>query len=338
MSKQEIIRVLLLADTHLGFDLPRHPRSNRRLRGPDFFDCTRAALSPALRGDADLVIHGGDLLYRSKVRAGLVQAALEPLLEVADTGVPVLLVPGNHERGAIPFPLLTGHPHLHILHHTRTQVLKVDKYTIALGGWPYHREAGLRFRKLLAESTLCDTQADLRLLCVHQAFAGARVEGFRFRADAQTIDARQLPTGIAAVLSGHIHRWQVLEEAPDGSRLAAPLIYPGSVERCSHAEEEEEKLALLLHFLPDAQGGRLQQITPVPLPARPMLSITLPTDFDRDTLIKLLAPLPENSVLRLRVTASPAAEQLKLLSSSYLRELAPYMNISLSGLAKTKTG
>ena len=219
MSKQEIIRVLLLADTHLGFDLPRHPRSNRRLRGPDFFDCTRAALSPALRGDADLVIHGGDLLYRSKVRAGLVQAALEPLLEVADTGVPVLLVPGNHERGAIPFPLLTGHPHLHILHHTRTQVLKVDKYTIALGGWPYHREAGLRFRKLLAESTLCDTQADLRLLCVHQAFAGARVEGFRFRADAQTIDARQLPTGIAAVLSGHIHRWQVLEEAPDGSRF-----------------------------------------------------------------------------------------------------------------------
>ena len=32
-----MIRVLLLADTHLGFDLPSKPRVERRRRGPDFF-------------------------------------------------------------------------------------------------------------------------------------------------------------------------------------------------------------------------------------------------------------------------------------------------------------
>jgi hypothetical protein len=36
------------------------------------------------------VVHGGDLLYRSKVPPALVSAALEPLLEVADLGVPVV--------------------------------------------------------------------------------------------------------------------------------------------------------------------------------------------------------------------------------------------------------
>jgi len=32
-----IIRILLMADTHLGFDLPFRPRIKRRRRGPDFF-------------------------------------------------------------------------------------------------------------------------------------------------------------------------------------------------------------------------------------------------------------------------------------------------------------
>ena len=32
-----IIRILFLADTHLGYDLPFRPRIQRRRRGPEFF-------------------------------------------------------------------------------------------------------------------------------------------------------------------------------------------------------------------------------------------------------------------------------------------------------------
>ncbi len=106
-----MIKILLLADTHLGFDLPSRPRTDRRRRGPDFFANTRRALEPALAGVVDLVVHGGDLLFRSKVRSGLVAQALESLLEVADRGVPVVLVPGNHERSALLYPLLAAHQH-----------------------------------------------------------------------------------------------------------------------------------------------------------------------------------------------------------------------------------
>ena len=95
-AQQPTCRVLLLADTHLGFDQPFSPRVKKRRRGPDFFVNTERALQPALDGDVDVVIHGGDLLYRSKVPARLVSMAFEPLLRVADTGVPVVLgnVPG----------------------------------------------------------------------------------------------------------------------------------------------------------------------------------------------------------------------------------------------------
>jgi hypothetical protein len=42
-----IIPILLLADTHLGFDLPFRPRIKRRRRGPDFFANFERALMPA---------------------------------------------------------------------------------------------------------------------------------------------------------------------------------------------------------------------------------------------------------------------------------------------------
>jgi len=57
-----IIRILIPADTHLGFDLPFHPRIQRRRRGPEFSANFKSALLPALQGRVDCVVHGGDLL------------------------------------------------------------------------------------------------------------------------------------------------------------------------------------------------------------------------------------------------------------------------------------
>ena len=61
-------RILLLADTHLGFDLPLRPRVERPRRGADFFRNFELALRPALQGKVDLVIHGGDLAQIGVVR------------------------------------------------------------------------------------------------------------------------------------------------------------------------------------------------------------------------------------------------------------------------------
>jgi hypothetical protein len=51
-----IIRILFLADTHLGFDLPFRPRIQRRRRGPEFFANFERALRPALRDRVDCVV------------------------------------------------------------------------------------------------------------------------------------------------------------------------------------------------------------------------------------------------------------------------------------------
>ena len=127
-----IIRILLIADTHLGFDLPFRPRIQRRRRGPEFFANFDRALKPALNGEVDAVVHGGDLLYRSKVPPRLVEMAFDPLKQVAEAGVPVYLVPGNHERSAIPHGHLAQHPGIHLFDRPRTFTLQTRKGSLAL--------------------------------------------------------------------------------------------------------------------------------------------------------------------------------------------------------------
>ena len=106
----------------------------RRRRGEDFFRNFDRALEPACTGEVDVVVHGGDLFYRSRVPAWLAEAALAPLKRLAASGVPVLLIPGNHERGRMPFPLLALDERLHVFDRPRSIVLEAHGLRVAFIG------------------------------------------------------------------------------------------------------------------------------------------------------------------------------------------------------------
>lgn len=335
-----MLRVLLLADTHLGFDLPWKPRVERRRRGPDFFANYQRALAPALAGDVDLVVHGGDVLFRSKVPPRLVQMAFEPLMQVADAGVPVVVVPGNHERSAIPYPLLASHPAVHILHHPRTVRFEARGLRVAVAGFPFERhDVRGRFKELV-ESTgwrrtpdagrASGATADVRLLCLHQTVAGARVGpvGYTFRRGEDVIRGRDVPAGFAAVLAGHIHRRQVLTVDLADRPLATPVLYPGSIERTSAAERDEPKGYMTLEVAPGDHGGRLESWTFHQLPARPMVDVDLdPTGLSQPQLTarlkRLLAGVDPDAVVRLRLAGVPEGEAGEALRAAAVRDLAP---------------
>jgi DNA repair exonuclease SbcCD nuclease subunit len=259
VSANPRIRVLALGDTHLGLDLPRRPRSARPRRGQDFFDAYARALAPAFAGEVDLVIHLGDLLYRSRVPAGLQGQALAPLLALARLGLPVCLVPGNHERSALPYPLLDRHPRLHVFDRPMCVLLRVRGVSLAVAGFPFHR-AGIRaaFPRLLGATGLSGTRADIGLLCLHEAVEGARVAGFTFPAWRPDVVPGQALPAVAAVLAGHVHRHQVLCRDLSGRPLPSPVLYPGSTGRTSPAEAGEAKGSLRLGLEPGpTPAGRL---------------------------------------------------------------------------------
>ncbi|MCB9472194.1 MAG: DNA repair exonuclease [Candidatus Delongbacteria bacterium] len=335
------LRILLLADTHLGFDQPRHPRKDLPRRGEDFFRCHRAALAPAFAGEVHCVIHGGDLLFRSKVPASLVSLALAPYLELAHAGTPVFMVPGNHERSWIPHSLFEQHPRLRICNTPCGSTLELAGRQVFLCGIPYRRSIRRELPLLLEEAGWRDARAELKLLCLHQSVEGAQVGpvNYTFRHGEDVLAAAQIPPDCDALLSGHIHRQQVLTQDLHGGALPCPVIYPGSVERTSFAEVDEQKVALILEWRP---GARRPLIHHLPLPARPMFARTLQLDDLKPArlpaaLASLCADVPPESVLGLRLSGPITAELAPLLRRSVLRDLLPDgIRLSLSHAANRR--
>lgn len=318
------VRVLFVSDSHLGFDLPSRPRIVRRRRGDDFFANFDHALEPARRGAVDAVVHGGDLLYRSRVPAWLAEAALAPLKRIAASGVPVLLVPGNHERGRVPYPLLALDENLHIFDRPRSIVIEARGVRVAFIGFPYTPRIRQRFRETLATATERLFGAHVRVLCLHQCIEGASCGpgNFVFRSGDDVIRRSDLPLDLAVTLCGHVHRHQVLRP-----EYRAPVIYAGSIERTSFAEAREPKGYVVLEL--DRSG--LVDVEFRPLPARPMVTRTLSFEREdgRDALARLAAAIestPLDAVVQLRlVGATPP-----IVDAATLRAMAGARNVTLA--------
>lgn len=333
-----IIRILLVADTHLGFDLPFRPRIKRRRRGPDFFANFERALLPALSGEVDTVVHGGDVLYRSKVPVRLVEMAFEPLKRVADTGIPVYLVPGNHERSAIPHGYLAEHANIHVFDHPRTFILQTPSGSLALAGFPFVR-TGIRrdFLSIVEHTGWRRVKADSRVLCLHQSVDGATVgpSNYMFRYGHDVIRIADIPREFCATLAGHIHRFQVLSKDLKGKPLQAPVFYPGSIERTSFAEKDEKKGYLILEFeTAKTSSGRLRNWRFHTLPARPMSQLELHAAGMNGSQIQTwiqshLFEIPSDSIVKLKVHGKVSEEAMTVFSAPALRAMAPdTMNIS----------
>jgi DNA repair exonuclease SbcCD nuclease subunit len=315
--------VLFVSDTHIGFDWPARPRIVRRRRGDDFFQNFERALEPARTGEVDVVVHGGDLLYRSRVPAWLVETALAPLKRLASSGVPVLLVPGNHERGRIPCSLLAVHDGLYVFDRPRSVVLDADGVRVAFIGFPYTHDIRRRFPHMLAATSRQNTTADVRVLCVHHCVEGATCGpgNFTFRFGADVIRTADLPRDVAVVLSGHIHRHQVLRPAG-----RPPVIYAGSVERTSFAEAPETKGFVILQFTQSGLGSFEFR----PLPARPMVARTVHFDDADPTegharVAAAIDSTPHDAVVHLRVTGAIPAT----LTAATLRAMAGVRTVTL---------
>ena len=328
------MRVLLIADSHLGFDLPLRPRVKRRRRGHDFLANYQRALQPALNGEADIVVHAGDVFDRPAVPASLAYQALEPLRRIAERGVPVFIVPGNHERSRLPHARFAVHPNVHVYERPRTFVVDVAGVRVALAGFPYERRnVRGRFAELLARTEWQRTAADARLLCVHHCFEGATVgpQNFTFTTADDVIRIHDVPSSFCAVLSGHIHRHQVLSSDLRRRPVAVPVLYPGSIERTAWAEIGETKGYMTLRVEGVGTADVLWQFHE--LPARPMIAHRInvsglsPLELER-AIRDIIVAAPDDAVLGIRIDGEPSGVHSRVLAAAHLRRIVPETIIS----------
>jgi DNA repair exonuclease SbcCD nuclease subunit len=252
--------------------------------------------------------------------------------------VPVYIVPGNHERSRIPLHLWAAHPHIHIFDAPKTFLHHAPDGTLALAGFPFERQVRNGFIRLVDRTRYRGLDVAARVICLHQAVEGAQVgpSDFTFRRGPDVVRGSDIPSGFTAVLAGHIHRAQVLTHDLNRRPLAAPVIYPGSVERTAFAERHEDKAyAIVTIDLGVPDRASLVDITLHPLPARPMLVLDfLPESPGRELLKQLraqLLALDSDAVVRIRLGGPHSAVARTLLTAAALRELAPpTMNVTVA--------
>ncbi|MCA9824884.1 MAG: metallophosphoesterase, partial [Dehalococcoidia bacterium] len=267
------VRVVLTADTHLGFDQPSRPRIERRRRGDDFEANFCRVLDHVLHTHPDLLVVAGDVFHTPRPPEALVDRTLGSLAEVAAAGIPVFVLAGNHDRSQLPPSLWLGHPSVHVFDKPRTFVLERGDTTVAIGGLPFSRRIGASAPDLIRATGIGEVAADLRLLAMHQSVDGARVgtHDFQFRPGSEVLRREALPRSLTAVVAGHVHRHQVLANG-----CSPPVLYPGSIERTSFAEREEPKGFLDISFR-RADNGIWQMAHEFHrLPTRPMVDVALP--------------------------------------------------------------
>ena len=324
-------RIVFFADTHLGFDFPVRPRIERRRRGPDFFDNFHRVLDYARETRPDVVLHGGDLFFRARVPQPIIDMVYSDLYQFAAQGIPILIVPGNHERSILPGSLFLGHPNIHIFDQPRSFVFDVDGAQLVFSGFPCRRmDVCEQFSPLLEASGWGQHAGACQLLCLHQTVEGASVgpSGYTFRHGKDVIPRAALPQAAIAILSGHIHRKQVLQARQAGEHRSPPVIYPGSIERTSFAERDETK-GFYDITLTKAMDGRwgIEKLDFRELPARPMVDLVLGKGLAPGQVVDYIraesSQMDPDSIVRLRCEIGVDEAVKQATTSRLLREILP---------------
>jgi exonuclease SbcD len=268
------MRFIHTADTHLGFEMGRTPAQDlpgRRKRAARIGANFQTVVDRALECQADLFIHGGDLFNKHYLPRLLLEEWIRPLSALDRAGIPVLVIPGNHERSEFPYDLFHGFKKAVVFDRPQSVVLNTGGYRLGVAGFPFIRDHSRDiFLKALEETGYRDLKTDLNFLITHQAFDQAAVGPGEFifhsgRKD--TVERRTLPLDFEYIAAGHIHRYQVLDHP---RQPGIKFAYPGSIQRLSFVEKDEAK-----GFIEGELEGQRIHVRFRPLPAYSLESVEI---------------------------------------------------------------
>jgi DNA repair exonuclease SbcCD nuclease subunit len=263
----------------------------------------------------------------------------QSLLAFTNYGIPIYIIPGNHERSQLPLSLFLNHPLINVFNDPGTFNIQSKDAKITISGFPCERdEIKSRFNAHLKKSGWYQVNAQIKLLCMHQVIEGASVgpKNYTFRAGEGVIPISYMPDDAQAILCGHIHRHQVLFKHQKGDKLPLPVIMAGSTERTSFAEMKEEKGFYHLVFRPGwDQQWHLERLKFIRLRTRPMVDITInPPRQAVDLEIQIrnkIRDLDKNAIIRFISDSYFNSDLVWPINSDRIRQILPEtMNFSFS--------
>lgn len=300
------VQILLTADNHL--DPPASIFGPKRFeRRRDHLRCFEEAIQYAKDNRPDFLLLAGDVF--DTIRPGnLVRARImEDFKAVHDLGVRILAVSGDHdtpkvaEEGSSPLAVYGNSGYVHFFHDPSEfsfRRFSIEGMNVDVGGLSRNPLLGSNLDPLAKAQIRFD--GDVNILLTHYP-----VEGFvGYSRDDPIIRLASVPSNCQLVCVGHFHAYQTKE------LQHTTIIYPGSTERASFQEENEEKGFAWIEL--DKTGVVSREH--VKTSARPFKTIDTYFPDDPTPMVLLKQVLDESknqeAAVRLRVLGHVTAEQL----------------------------
>ncbi|MCP4397841.1 MAG: exonuclease SbcCD subunit D [bacterium] len=266
----EAIRLLHLADIHIGVEnygrLDASTGLHTRLQ--DFSRCLEFAVDTALERNVDAVLFAGDAYKHATPTPTHEGKFAEQFKRVADAGIPVVMVTGNHDIPAAfgkssaltIFRTLGGEEYFHVAEKPVLKKIETKRgpLQVACFPWPtrhilltkdeYKNLSDDKITRTIEEKCENRIQKFARdldpdipaVLLAHLAAADVKYSG----SERTTIIGND-PIILQGILKnptfdyvalGHIHRHQDLNRGHN-----PPVVYPGSLERIDFGEAKDRK-------------------------------------------------------------------------------------------------
>ena len=332
------LKLLVLSDTHLGFDYPMRPRIKIRRRAEEFFSNFNHVLNYGVKNKVDFILHLGDLFFRCKVHNDIVKRAYSKLLSTADKGIKIIIVPGNHDCSRLPLISILSHPNIYIFERPKVFSFPFQGKNINFAGFPFIRKnLHEEFQKCQNIFKTDISTNDVNLLLMHQTVQGAQVGqiNYTFGSGPDILLKKMMPQNYDLILCGHIHRHQILPfKHNNQADFKGKVIFSGSTERTSFAEKNETKGFLKIGSDP-AINNPIEHLDFVPLPSRKMADIQIDSENSIEAVMQTIKlevnELNSNSIVRLKFEKNFHQGILNQLTTGLIRSLVPEsMNIEIS--------
>ncbi|MBS7623428.1 exonuclease SbcCD subunit D [Candidatus Bathyarchaeota archaeon] len=300
------VQALVTADNHLdptaaGFSYRRYDR--RR----DHLLCFEEVMKYAEQNRPDILLVAGDLFDSVRPSNHSRARLMQDFKSLSEKGIKIFLVSGHHdtpksvEEGVSPLAVYGNSGYAVFFQNPSEPTkakMKIGQLELSVLGLSYNpllqaRQDPLTGLDLRAEG-------DIRIFVTHYP-----IEGFSgCAADEAVIKLSSFPQDFQLITAGHIHRYQKKQLGD------AVILIPGSTERTSFQEEDDEKGFVWLEILKKG----VSSIEHIRTPARRYKTLTVEWPIQGDTLEVLKKIVEEysdlDSVLRLRLRGKVTTEQL----------------------------
>jgi len=231
------MRILHLADTHLGFSAYRKVTADGvNQRELDVYTVFEEFVDYALEIHPDLVVHAGDLFDSVRPTNRAITFSLHQLLRLSKAGIPVVVIAGNHEH---PKLRETGHifcifDHLDQVYpiykeHYETVTIDSQGESLTVHALPQCNSLQ-DFNKELRQ-IIPSTESTYNLLLVHGAVTGVKAFSMN-EFNELIIPTKMLHADFDYVALGHYHRY---------TKLAEKAYYAGSTECLTFTDANGQK-------------------------------------------------------------------------------------------------